>query len=113
MAEHARAHTQVESLALVQQANRETRPARHEPRSKAEQRDAWRQQAAAVLTGDTVSTGTRPEEMVASKRGAGGDGTGSAAGRPAGHDGLGASGSPAPVCPRPDRYLIVTLGHYR
>src|SRR5699024_1007808 len=49
------------------QANLETRPAKHEPRSEAEQRAAWREQATAVLARD----GKTPEEMVASALGAG------------------------------------------
>ena len=59
-------HTGIESLALAQQANLETRPAKHEPRSEAEQRHAWRQQATTVLAGD----GTSPREMVTAAVGA-------------------------------------------
>ncbi|MBA2695855.1 MAG: AAA family ATPase, partial [Actinobacteria bacterium] len=70
VAEHGRVPTTVESLALAQQANLETRPAKHEPRSEAEQRQAWRQQATAVLSGDTTRARTHPDEMVASALGA-------------------------------------------
>src|SRR5918911_330078 len=38
-----------EAIALAQQATLETREAKHEPRSLAEQRVAWRQQALGVL----------------------------------------------------------------
>ena len=41
----------VEASALAQQATLETRQAKHEPRSFAEQRAAWRAEAAAVLGG--------------------------------------------------------------
>ena len=50
-ADHGRPPTPVEAIALAQQATLETRPAKHEPRSLAEQRAAWRQEAAAVLGG--------------------------------------------------------------
>ncbi|OLT42445.1 hypothetical protein BJF86_15135 [Serinicoccus sp. CNJ-927] len=59
---HGRAPTVVESLALAQQANLETRPGKHEPRSEAEQRQAWWSQAAAVLARE----GRSPEGMVES-----------------------------------------------
>src|SRR5690606_28160231 len=48
------------------QANLETRPEKHEPRSEAEQRAAWREQATAVLARDERC----PEKMVASALGA-------------------------------------------
>jgi DNA primase catalytic core len=48
---HGRPPTPVESLQLAQQATLETRPAKHEPRSLAEQRKAWFAQAADVLGG--------------------------------------------------------------
>ncbi|WP_130011164.1 MobF family relaxase [Serinicoccus sediminis] len=66
-ADHGRAPTAIESLALAQQANLETRPGKHEPRSEAEQRQAWRAQATAVLARE----GKGPEEMVAAAVGAG------------------------------------------
>ena len=50
-ADHGRAPTAVESLALAQQANLETRPAKHEPRSEAEQRREWWAQASALYGG--------------------------------------------------------------
>ena len=67
LANHGRAPTAIESLALAQQANLETRPDKHEPRSEAEQRQTWRAQAEAVLARD----GRSPEDMVAEALGAG------------------------------------------
>ncbi|WP_204806028.1 MobF family relaxase [Mycobacterium riyadhense] len=46
---HGREPTVVEMLALSQQATLETRQAKHEPRSLAQQRHAWRVQAVEVL----------------------------------------------------------------
>ncbi|OBH30402.1 MobF family relaxase [Mycobacterium sp. E1319] len=46
---HGREPTVVEMLALTQQATLETRQAKHEPRSLAEQRHTWRVQAVEVL----------------------------------------------------------------
>ncbi|WP_310963229.1 MobF family relaxase [Nocardioides terrisoli] len=46
---HGRTPTPVEAVALAQQANLETRQAKHEPRSLAEQRATWRGQAVDVL----------------------------------------------------------------
>jgi len=59
----------VETLALSQQATLETRAAKHEPRSYAEQRQQWRTEAMAVLGGERARAamvhqsvpGTRPE----------------------------------------------------
>ncbi len=51
-ADHGRPPTAKEAVTLAQQANLETRQAKHEPRSLAEQRAAWRTQAATVLGGD-------------------------------------------------------------
>ena len=48
---HGRPPTPVESLQLAQQATLETRQAKHQPRSLAEQRKAWFAQAADVLGG--------------------------------------------------------------
>ncbi|TPG25591.1 MobF family relaxase [Mycolicibacterium hodleri] len=48
-ADHGREPTHVEIIALAQQATLETREAKHEPRSLAEQRQVWRTQAAQVL----------------------------------------------------------------
>ena len=47
--DHGRPPTQNEAIALAQQANLETRTAKHEPRSFAEQRATWRGEAAMVL----------------------------------------------------------------
>jgi hypothetical protein len=49
--DHGRPPTPVEALHLVQQATLETRDAKHEPRSLAEQRAIWLDEAAAVLGG--------------------------------------------------------------
>ncbi|WP_289018710.1 MobF family relaxase [uncultured Ornithinimicrobium sp.] len=65
--DHGRTPTTVESLALAQQANLETRPGKHEPRSEAEQRQTWREQAITVLARE----GRSPEEMVSVAVGAG------------------------------------------
>ena len=46
-ADHGRPPTVVESIALAQQATLETREAKHEPRTLAEQRTTWRREAAA------------------------------------------------------------------
>lgn len=44
-ADHERPPTKAERLELAQQATLDTRPAKHEPRSEAEQRKAWRSEA--------------------------------------------------------------------
>jgi conjugative relaxase-like TrwC/TraI family protein len=49
--DHGRPPTAVEALQLAQQATLETRDAKHEPRSLAEQRATWLNEAAAVLGG--------------------------------------------------------------
>jgi conjugative relaxase-like TrwC/TraI family protein len=49
--DHGRPPTPVEALQLAQQATLETRDAKHEPRSFAEQRTTWMREAAAVLGG--------------------------------------------------------------
>ncbi|MCF4121276.1 relaxase domain-containing protein [Antribacter sp. KLBMP9083] len=48
-ATHGRPPTKTEAIGLAQQANLETREAKHEPRSLAEQRATWRAQGDAVL----------------------------------------------------------------
>ncbi len=59
--EHGRPPSEVEQLDLAQQATLSTRGAKHEPRSEAEQRHAWRAEAAAVLGGaDRVAALVRP-----------------------------------------------------
>ncbi len=50
-AAHGRPPTAIETLALAQQANLETRQDKHEPRTLAEQRASWRAQAEQVLGG--------------------------------------------------------------
>ena len=49
--DHGRPPTPVEALHLAQQATLETRDPKHEPRSLAEQRTTWLNEAAAVLDG--------------------------------------------------------------
>jgi conjugative relaxase-like TrwC/TraI family protein len=49
--DHGRPPTPVEALHLAQQATLETRDAKHEPRSLAEQRTTWLSEASAVLGG--------------------------------------------------------------
>jgi conjugative relaxase-like TrwC/TraI family protein len=49
--DHGRPPTPVEALRLAQQATLETRDAKHEPRTLAEQRATWQQQAAETLGG--------------------------------------------------------------
>jgi AAA domain/TrwC relaxase len=49
--DHGRPPTPVEALQLAQQATLETRDAKHEPRSRAEQSATWLDEAAAVLGG--------------------------------------------------------------
>ena len=49
--DHGRPPTPVEALQLAQQATLETRDAKHEPRTLAEQRAAWHAQAAETLGG--------------------------------------------------------------
>ncbi|MEO6701476.1 MAG: MobF family relaxase [Jatrophihabitantaceae bacterium] len=47
--DHGRVPTSVEAINLAQQATLETRQAKHEPRSEAAQRQAWRVEAVAIL----------------------------------------------------------------
>ncbi|HEX8511027.1 MAG TPA: MobF family relaxase, partial [Propionibacteriaceae bacterium] len=55
--DHGRPPTPVEALQLAQQATLETREAKHEPRSLAEQRATWQAQARDVLSGrDAVAS---------------------------------------------------------
>jgi len=51
---HGRPPTPGETIALAQQANLETRDAKHEPRSLADQRATWRFEAADVLDSETA-----------------------------------------------------------
>ena len=50
--EHGREPTPVEAIALAQHATLDTRERKHEPRSEAEQRHAWRSEAVSILGGD-------------------------------------------------------------
>ncbi len=56
--DHGRPPTPVEALQLAQQATLETRDAKHEPRSLAEQRTTWMNQAVAVLGGRSAVAST-------------------------------------------------------
>lgn len=51
---HGRPPTRTEEIALAQQANLETRDAKHDPRSLAEQRTTWRTEAVDVLRSGTA-----------------------------------------------------------
>jgi hypothetical protein len=51
--DHGRPPAAKEAVALAEQANKETRQRKHEPRSFAAQRAAWRTEALAVLDGET------------------------------------------------------------
>ena len=62
--DHGRAPTAIEVRRLSQQANLETRPAKHSPRSYADQRATWWAQATQVLGGDEAV-----EAMVAAATG--------------------------------------------
>jgi conjugative relaxase-like TrwC/TraI family protein len=55
-ADHGQPPTAVEALQLAQQATLETRDAKHEPRSYAEQRSTWLAEAAVVLGGRDAVT---------------------------------------------------------
>ncbi|SFP63487.1 DNA primase, catalytic core [Geodermatophilus dictyosporus] len=55
--EHGRTPTAPEAIALAQRATLETREAKHEPRSLAEQRATWRRQALGVLGGPAAVAG--------------------------------------------------------
>jgi DNA primase catalytic core len=55
-ADHGRPPTPVEAIRLAQQATLQTRPGKHAPRTHAEQRAAWRQQATTVLGGQSQLT---------------------------------------------------------
>lgn len=54
--EHGRPPGPIEAVKLAQRATLETRQAKHEPRTHAEQRAAWREQAVAVLGGAQALT---------------------------------------------------------
>ena len=63
--DHGRPPTPQEAIHLAQQANLETRQAKHEPRTHSEQRATWRAEALAVLGGEKqlaayVATALRP-----------------------------------------------------
>ncbi|MBA2695066.1 MAG: relaxase domain-containing protein, partial [Actinobacteria bacterium] len=63
-ASHGRPPTPVESIQLAQQATLETREAKHEPRSLAEQRATWYAQATDVLGGPTAVQGMLQQALV-------------------------------------------------
>ncbi len=63
--DHGRPPTPVEALKLAQQATLETREAKHEPRTLAEQRAAWRGQADATLGPDGTTRMLRAVQAAA------------------------------------------------
>lgn len=70
--DHGREPSPVEALALAQQATLETREAKHEPRSAAEQRAVWRREAVEVLgstrtISDMVAAATTPRRRERTK----------------------------------------------
>ena len=67
--DHGRPPTPVEALHLAQQATLETREAKHEPRSLAEQRATWRAEAEQVLGGRRRRQSHDPLGAVAQARG--------------------------------------------
>ncbi|UFN45180.1 MobF family relaxase [Nocardioides okcheonensis] len=74
-ATHGRPPTPVEAIHLAQQATLETRKAKHEPRSLAEQRAAWRREAVEVLgsphrIATMVRTALNPTRETLAKAGA-------------------------------------------
>lgn len=56
VATHGRHPTPVEMVKLAQQANLDTRDAKHEPRSEADQRTQWRREADQTLGADVVDS---------------------------------------------------------
>ncbi len=74
--DHGRPPTPVEALQLAQQATLETRDAKHEPRTLAEQRATWHAQAAETLGGPDavqamISRTLNPISMTSPRRGCG------------------------------------------
>ncbi len=72
--EHGRPPTPVEAIKLAQQATLETRDAKHEPRSLAQQRTTWRSEAIQVVGEDGINTlvavattPTQPEQPITSE----------------------------------------------
>lgn len=66
-AEHHREPTAIEAIRLAQRATLETRQAKHEPRSHAEQRGGWRAEAVDVL-GSPEALSTMVAEVTGKKR---------------------------------------------
>jgi conjugative relaxase-like TrwC/TraI family protein len=67
-ATHGREPTNVEAIALAQQATLESREAKHEPRSLAEQRHTWRAEAVEVLGGRRELTAMLGQVLSAPQR---------------------------------------------
>ncbi len=84
-AEHGRPPTPVEAVKLAQQATLETRDAKHEPRSEAQQRATWRAEATDLL-GSTDRVDRLVQSVLAAPETVGKDATGA-----------GVSGIPATV----------------
>ena len=74
--DHGRPPTPVEALQLAQQATLETRDAKHEPRTLAEQRAAWHTQAAETLGGPEAVQTMITQALNPSSRGEPGRGRG-------------------------------------
>ena len=70
-ADHGRVPTRIESLALAQQANLETRPDKHEPRSLRDQRKQWRAESESLLAEPGCPGGDAVARMLASALGRG------------------------------------------
>ncbi|MGV7254584.1 MobF family relaxase [Mycobacterium kansasii] len=66
--QHGREPTNVEAIALAQQATLESREAKHEPRSLAEQRQTWRAEAVEVLGGHRKLTAMIGEVLSGRRR---------------------------------------------
>ena len=67
-ATHGREPTNVEAIALAQQATLESREAKHEPRSLAEQRQTWLAEAIEILGGRRALTAMLGEVLSTSQR---------------------------------------------
>ncbi|MFT9656092.1 AAA family ATPase [Mycobacteroides abscessus] len=66
--DHGREPTNIEAIALAQQATLESREAKHEPRSLAEQRQTWRVEAIEVLGSQRAVTRMIGQSLSAARR---------------------------------------------
>ena len=98
--DHGRPPTPVEALQLAQQATLETRNAKHEPRTLAEQRATWHAEAVDVLGGEQQLRGMLHAALQPPRSRSGGDrGLGVGDRTPSGGDGGGAPVDLADVAP--------------